>query len=331
MAANPPKGKDGAARPIIIRRKKVVAGGHHGGAWKVAYADFVTAMMAFFLVMWLLATADPLKRAAIFEYFKNPSMQEGDSTTPAQGQNGPGGSSQSAINLGGAMEAPRAAPDLEPMIGRNMEQLNDAERPETAEEAQARKLAEAMEKRQLSSLHRELSDAVEKSEALKPFKEQLLLDITPEGLRIQIVDAQSRPMFDLGSSLLKDYTTRILRELGPYLNSVPNKISLSGHTDNTPYSGGARNGYSNWELSADRGNAARRALVAGGLAEEKVARVVGVSSAILFDKANPRNPVNRRISIIVMTKKAEAAAMQGYERDQPGAPARAPVTRSATP
>ena len=98
MAANPPNGKDGAARPIIIRRKKVVAGGHHGGAWKVAYADFVTAMMAFFLVMWLVATADPQQRAAIFEYFKNPSMQDGDSAKPAPGQNGPGGSSTSATN-----------------------------------------------------------------------------------------------------------------------------------------------------------------------------------------------------------------------------------------
>lgn len=321
MAANPPNGKDGAARPIIIRRKKVIAAGHHGGAWKVAYADFVTAMMAFFLVMWLVATADPQQRAAIFEYFKNPSMQDGDSTKPAPGQNGPGGSSTSAINLGGAMDAPRAGPEMQPMLGRVMEDFKEAQREETPEEAKARKLAEAMEKRQLNSLHDQLSDAIEKSQALKPFKEQLLLDITPEGLRIQIIDTKNRPMFDLGSTLLKDYTTRILGELGPYLNSVPNRVSISGHTDNTPYAGGARNGYSNWELSADRGNAARRALVAGGLKEDKIARVVGVSSAILFDKQNPRNPINRRISIVVMTKRAEQSAMQGYERDQPGTPA----------
>lgn len=333
MAANPPKGKDGAARPIIIRRKKVVAGGHHGGAWKVAYADFVTAMMAFFLVMWLLATADPLQRAAIFEYFKNPSMQDGGSTKPAPGQNGPGGSSTSAINLGGAMDAPRAGPEMQPMLGQLMENFKEAQREETAEEAKARKLAEAMEKRQLNSLHGQLSEAIERSEALKPFKEQLLLDITPEGLRIQIIDTKNRPMFDLGSTLLKDYTTRILAELGPYLNSVPNRVSISGHTDNTPYAGGARNGYSNWELSADRGNAARRALVTGGLKEDKIARVVGVSSAILFDKHNPRNPINRRISIVVMTKRAEQAAMQGYEREQPRAagPAAAPAAAPSAP
>jgi chemotaxis protein MotB len=329
MAANL-KDKDGQpVRPIIIRRKKIVAGGHHGGAWKVAYADFVTAMMAFFLVMWLVATADPEKRAAIFEYFKNPSMQEGDSPKPAPGQNGPGGASNSAINLGGAMEAPRAGPDVKPMIGQVLEDLEAAQREETPEETRARKLAEAREKAQLDGLHDQLRSAIDNSQALKPFKDQLLLDITPEGLRIQVIDAQNRPMFDLGSTLLKDYTTRILRELGPYLHSVPNRISISGHTDNTPYGDGRPNSYSNWELSADRGNAARRALVAGGLGEDKIVRVVGVSSAILFDKKDPRNPINRRISIIVMTKKAELAAMQGYEREQPGKPA--PVFRNAAP
>jgi chemotaxis protein MotB len=329
MAANL-KDKDGQpVRPIIIRRKKIVAGGHHGGAWKVAYADFVTAMMAFFLVMWLVATADPEKRAAIFEYFKNPSMQEGDSPKPAPGQNGPGGASNSAINLGGAMEAPRAGPDVKPMLGQVLEDLEAAQREETPEETRARKLAEAREKAQLDGLHDQLRSAIDNSQALKPFKDQLLLDITPEGLRIQVIDAQNRPMFDLGSTLLKDYTTRILRELGPYLHSVPNRISISGHTDNTPYGDGRPNSYSNWELSADRGNAARRALVAGGLGEDKIVRVVGVSSAILFDKKDPRNPINRRISIIVMTKKAELAAMQGYEREQPGKPA--PVIRNAAP
>jgi chemotaxis protein MotB len=330
MAATPPKGKDGQpVRPIIIRRKKVVAGGHHGGAWKVAYADFVTAMMAFFLVMWLVAAATPEQRAAVFEYFKNPSMEQGVSPKAAPGQAGPGGASKSAITLGGAMEAPRTSPDMQPMLGKPLEDINDSQRDETPEEEKARKLAEAMERRQLDSLHKELRQAIDKSQALKPFKDQLLLDITPEGLRIQIIDTRNRPMFDLGSTLLKDYTTRILSELGPYLNSVPNKVSISGHTDNTPYAGGARNGYSNWELSADRGNAARRALVSGGLKEDKVARVVGLSSAILFDKKDPRNPINRRISIIVMTKKAEQAAMQGYEREQPGTPA--PVIRNAAP
>jgi chemotaxis protein MotB len=153
----------------------------------------------------------------------------------------------------------------------------------------------------------ELRQAIDQSQALKPFKDQLLLDITPEGLRIQIVDSQNRAMFDLGSSALKGYTAQILHELAPYLDSVPNRISLSGHTDITPYT--AQAGYNNWDLSTERANAAGRALESGGLKPEKIARIVGLSSSVLFDSVNPRDPVNRRISIIVMTKQAEEAAL----------------------
>jgi chemotaxis protein MotB len=174
-------------------------------------------------------------------------------------------------------------------------------------EEEARRLTEVADHKKLESLMQELRKAIDMSQALRPFKDQLLLDITPEGLRIQIVDAQNRPMFDLGSAKLKDYTGNILHELAPYLNSVPNRISVSGHTDTTPYV--AQNGATNWDLSADRANAARRALEGGGLATEKIARVVGLSSSVLFDKDNPRNPINRRISIIVMTKQAEESAL----------------------
>ena len=174
-------------------------------------------------------------------------------------------------------------------------------------EEEARSLAQQAEKQQLESLMDELKEAIDKSQALEPFKDQLLLDITPEGLRIQIVDKQNRPMFDLGKSNLKDYTGEILREVAKYLNTVPNRVSLSGHTDDKPY-GGAR-GYTNWELSADRANAARRALLDGGLEQTKIARVVGLASSVLFDRENPYNPINRRISIIVMTKSAEATAL----------------------
>jgi chemotaxis protein MotB len=279
----PPVKKDAKPRPIIIKRKKIIAGGHHGGAWKVAYADFVTAMMAFFLVMWLLAAVNPDQRAAIFEYFRNPSLERGTAPKAAPGQRGPGGASTSPIDLRGGLDARRTVEPAEPV--------------DTAEH------------RQLESLLEELRQAVDRSQALKPFKDQLLLDITPDGLRLQIVDSQNRPMFDLGSTRLKDYTTAILYEVGRYLNSVPNRISISGHTDTTPYSGSAGGGYGNWELSADRANAARRALLAGGLEENKVTRVVGLSSSVLFDKANARNAVNRRIAIIVMTKRAERAAL----------------------
>jgi chemotaxis protein MotB len=301
-------------RPIIIvRRKKKGGGGHHGGAWKVAYADFVTAMMAFFMVMWLITSVSKEQRAAIFDYFKNPSMEEGKSVKPAPGQAGPGGASTAVINLGGGLDSPRSATPLSTGLGISHDDPNRRQQPVTREppvnaEAEAEKVMAEAEHKRLESLMEELQKAIDMSQALRPFKDQLLLDITPEGLRIQIVDAQNRPMFDLGSAKLKTYTAQILSQLAPYLEKVPNRLSLTGHTDTTPYL--AQAGYNNWDLSADRANAARRALEAGGLAADKVARVVGLSSAVLFDTANSRNPVNRRISIIVMTKRAEAAALK---------------------
>jgi chemotaxis protein MotB len=306
-------------RPIIIvKRKKKGGGGHHGGAWKVAYADFVTAMMAFFLVMWLVTAVSKDKRAAIFEYFKNPSMETGKSIKPAPGQMGPGGASTSPINLGGGLDAMRSQASRKPDIGAapNLtirEQIADPNfdknNPTKAEtEAQAREQVLAAEHKKLETLMEELKQAVSKSQALEPFKDQLLLDITSEGIRIQIVDAQNRPMFDVGSARLRDYTQSILRELTPYLSSVPNRISITGHTDIRPYPG--QGGYSNWELSADRANAARRALVVAGLPDEKIARVVGLSSSVLFDKQDPQNPINRRISIVIMTKQAEEDALK---------------------
>jgi chemotaxis protein MotB len=302
---------DKAERPILIVKKVKKAAGHHGGAWKVAYADFVTAMMAFFMVMWLIASVNKETRAAIFEYFKNPSMDQGKSPKAAPGQMGPGGASTSVINMRGGLDSPRSSVALittglgTPTSGAVTDHPN-MKLPTSEQEA--KKIAAAADHRKLESLMAELKEAISKSQALAPFKDQLLLDITPEGLRIQIVDAQNRPMFDLGSPRLKTYTTDIMRALAPYLNSVNNRISLAGHTDTTPYS--AAGGYNNWDLSTDRANAARRALESGGLSAEKISRVVGLSSSVLFDKENTRNPINRRISIIVMTHEAEESALK---------------------
>ena len=310
----------GNERPIIIVKKKKKGGhGHHGGAWKVAYADFVTAMMAFFMVMWLVAAVTKEQRAAIFDYFKNPSMEPGRSSKPAPGQMGPGGASTSPINLHGGLDAMRPAITKQrdvggtaaPTLSRNDASQDGSSKIKTPDHTMNPQdiatAAKEAEHKQLEALMAELKEAVDKSQALEPFKDQLLLDITPEGVRIQIVDAQNRPMFDVGSAHLRDYTTAILRELAPYLDSVPNRISLTGHTDMRPYP--SNNGYTNWELSADRANAARRALVAGGLPDEKISRVVGLSSSVLFNKAEPQSPINRRISIVVMTKQAEQAAL----------------------
>ncbi|HZX71464.1 MAG TPA: flagellar motor protein MotB [Rhodanobacter sp.] len=307
-----------AAQPIIIRKARRQKHGHHGGAWKVAYADFVTAMMAFFLVMWLIGVGTREQKAAISEYFKNPSMTPGAATVAPPGKAGPGGASDSVIQLGGAMDLPRG-PGAEkhgaPVVKKDVKE--------------AREQARRQDKARLEELMKDLNAAIQSSQALAPFKDQLLLDITPEGLRIQIVDKLNRPMFDMGSARLKPYTVAILHELGGSIDSVPNKISISGHTDDAQYAG-ERN-YSNWELSADRGNAARRALIAGGLEVGKVSRVVGLAASVPFDKQNPADPINRRISIIVMTTQAEKAARSQEMADGKPAVPTAPATPSPTP
>jgi chemotaxis protein MotB len=299
---------------IIVKRPKRAGGGHHGGAWKIAYADFVTAMMAFFLVMWLVAAVSKQQRAAIFEYFKNPSMEQGKSVHPAPGMNGPGGASMSPINLGGGLDAPRTtSASIVPQIGTGPQSAGSEShsldtQPQTGTEPTTTHTGQpitpqAEEHKRLEALRDQLREAVSKSQALKPFKDQLLIDIMPEGLRVQIVDAQNRPMFDVGSAQLKSYTITILRALAPYLASVPNRISITGHTDATPYPGA--HGYTNWELSADRANAARRILVASGYPEDKIGRVIGLAQSEPWDRRKPFNPVNRRISIIVMTHEVD--------------------------
>jgi chemotaxis protein MotB len=269
--------------------------------------------MAFFLVMWLVTAVSKEQRAAIFDYFKNPSMEPGKSVKPAPGMAGPGGASTSPINLHGGLDAPRVVQLMvQPGIGAPVSAVKESTlTPKLTDDQQlalARQSVDAAERKQLESLMDDLKKAIDSSQALAPFKDQLLLDITPEGLRIQIVDQQNRPMFDIGSAHLKPYTQGILTELAKYLNTVPNRLSLTGHTDATPYAGGS--GRTNWDLSADRANAARRALEAAGLSTDKTARVVGLSSSVLFDRVDGRDPINRRISIIVMTHQAERDALK---------------------
>jgi len=297
----------------------------------VAYADFVTAMMAFFLVMWLVTAVSKEQRAAIFDYFKNPSMEPGKSVKPAPGQMGPGGASTSPIDLGGGLDAPKSSPTQTERIGATV--MTSPAPPidiksEEQKAAEADAMAREEERRQLDALMQDLKEAINQSQALQPFKDQLLLDITPDGLRIQIVDAQNRPMFDLGSSRLKPYTTDILREVAQYLKTVSKRISITGHTDTTPYAG--ISGYTNWELSTDRANAARRALEAAGYDTGQIARVTGLSSSVLFDRDNPRSPVNRRISIVVMSQKAEEAA-QRIDIPTAAGPGAAPEDLAAEP
>lgn len=312
---------------IIIRKIKRVHGGHHGGEWKVAYADFMTAMMAFFLVMWILGQGTREQKAAISEYFKNPSMTPGTATMAPPGRAGPGGASDSAIQLGGAMDmshGPGKDRHNGPVGSSTHKSPQELSKPAKAQDAAKAKAQEkAQDKARLEELMAQMNAAIQKSQALAPFKDQLLLDITSEGLRIQIVDKQNRPMFDTASNHMKPYSEEILRELAVFVNKVPNKISISGHTDNAPYIRDDQ--YGNWELSADRANAARRALISGGMASDKVARVVGMADSVPFDKQHPDAPFNRRISLIVMTKEASDAALSP-EIARLNPPANAPST-----
>ena len=276
--------------PIIIKRVRKVAGGHHGGAWKIAYADFVTAMMAFFLLMWLLGSTTKGDLNGIAEYFKTPLK------VAMQGGSGSGDSS-SVIKGGGT--------DISRKNGQVKKGETQAEKKSYNLKAAQAEL-ERIETAKLKQLKQRLELAIDANPTLKQFKRQLLIDITSEGLRIQIVDEQNRPMFNLASAELQPYTKIILHEIGKMLNDVQNRISLSGHTDATPYANGGR-GYSNWELSADRANASRRELIAGGMDEAKMLRVVGLASSVPFGNAAPHDPVNRRISIIVMNKRTEEA------------------------
>lgn len=281
---------DLSQRPIVIKRIKKVAGGHHGGAWKIAYADFVTAMMAFFLLMWLLGSSSQGDLEGISEYFRTPLKVAlfGGSNV---------GDASSIIKGGGT--------DMTKSTGQVRKGETSANKAFIDHEA-AKAERERIEMMRFNILKDKIEDAIEANPFLIKFKTQLLLDITTDGLRIQIVDEKNRPMFASGSAELQPYTKAILREIGKMLNDVPNKISLSGHTDATPFPTGDK-GYSNWELSADRANASRRELIVGGMGAEKVLRVVGLSSAVLFDRDDPFNPINRRISIIVMNEKAENA------------------------
>ncbi|ACY84180.1 flagellar motor protein [Edwardsiella piscicida] len=269
----------GGKHPVILVKKK--RGGHgqasHGGAWKIAYADFMTAMMAFFLVMWLLAIASPQELTRIAEYFRTPlkvALSEGqrssDSFSPI-----PGGGDDVTQKEG---EVRKFAEDPDPQT--------------RAEQMRLKRLRERLEQ------------VIINDPRLKALRPHLMINMMDEGLRIQIIDSQNRPMFQNGSAQVEPYMRNILRAIAPILNELPNKISLSGHTDDLPYANGER-GYSNWELSADRANASRRELIAGGLAGNKILRVVGMADTMNLRNLAGNAAVNRRISILVLNKAAQ--------------------------
>ena len=286
---------DDTQQPIIVKKIKKGGGGAHGGAWKIAYADFVTAMMAFFLLMWLLGSTAQGDLEGIAEYFENPLKV-------AQ-QGGSGSGDSSSVIQGGGRDLTRQTGQVKyGTVEAKKRSINLTASEEAAKEIKEK--AERDERAKLVELKSQIEARIEANPDLRPFRNQLVLDVTAEGLRIQIVDEQNRPMFSSASDRLQPYTSSILREIGLILNQVDNRIFLSGHTDATPFAGGI-GGFSNWELSSNRANASRRELIAGGMDPEKVLRVVGMSSIVSFDKEDPFNPINRRISIIVLNRQTE--------------------------
>jgi chemotaxis protein MotB len=271
-----------AKSTIVVKRVKKGGHGAHGAAWKIAYADFVTAMMAFFLLMWLLGSTTKGDLKGISEYFQSPlqvSMSGGD-----------GAGDSNTIITGGGDDLTKSA--------------GQVKKGEIKAKKHRRDEVMKSERARMEELQRHLNQAILASDKLSAFREQIRVEITPDGLRIQIVDDFRRPMFDIGSAKVKDYMRDILREFGKVLNEVDSKIVLTGHTDSAQYITGDKS-YSNWELSADRANASRRELIAGGMETRKIVRVVGLADSSLLDPDNPMNPLNRRISIIVLNKLAE--------------------------
>ena len=286
-------------QPIIIKRIK--KGGHaaHGGAWKIAYDDFVTAMMAFFLLMWLLGSTTEGDKKGIADFFGSPLK------VAMKGGSGSGDSSH--IVTGGGMD-----------LTRQSGQVKQGEVEAARRTFNLRALKEEQrkaERARLEELKEKVEDVLANNPRLASLGGQIRLDMTREGLRIQIVDENSRPMFDSGSAVVKPYMRELLRELGEVLSEVPNRLTLEGHTDAQAFSAGER-GYSNWELSADRANASRRELIAGGLPEARTLRVQGLASSKLLDSKQPESPINRRISIIVMNRDAEDAVLKNLPDDE---------------
>ncbi|HEV3330437.1 MAG TPA: flagellar motor protein MotB [Bryobacteraceae bacterium] len=231
-------------RPIIIKKKKITHGGHHGGAWKVAYADFVTAMMALFIVLWLMNTSKPIQEA-VGGYFRDPA---GTSKKVGNGETGAG--------------------ENFTLTKDNMEKLKE-----------------------------ELQTAIRRTINFDKLKDHIDMTITPEGLRIELMEGAAGTFFQSGVAAPTDSGKEILIKLAEELGKLPNTVSVEGHTDAKPFA--STTGYSNWELSSDRANMARRLLQQSGLGPKQVSQVRGYADQRLRKAADPEDPSNRRISVIV--------------------------------
>ena len=282
---------------IIIKKiKKGGHGGHHGGAWKVAYADFVTAMMAFFLLMWLINTTSPEQKRGIADYFAPASVSK---TTSGSGGILDGTSfGQTGGKSGGAVAVVvKAAPE---------DKTAKADPTAPAKPAETRPSAEDMENAEQSSAEQadfesaemSLRQAMQDMPDLAELSKQILIDITPEGLRLQLIDQEGRPMFAAGSAEPTDRVKRLLQEVAKVVQRLPNRITISGHTDSGQFEGA--NGYTNWELSADRANASRKLLMQNGVVPDRIYQVSGKAGSEPLLPEDPYASANRRITIVLL-------------------------------
>lgn len=285
------------AQVIIKRPRKVVGGAHHGGAWKVAYADFVTAMWAFFMLLWLLSSVTEEQLQGISNYFA-PTMA-------SKSQSGAGGMLGGQVIGEGAQTSNTSSPSLvqnlpPSSVGPGGEDLTApaAEPAEGMGEAEFKAALAEREQAKFDKAKGALESAMKGIPELKQFQGSMLVDNTPEGLRIQLTDQEGLAMFPAGSSAMYGHTRAMLDVIARVVNQLPNRVTVSGHTDATPFQDPS--GYGNWELSADRALAARRGLVASGVPDRKIQRVLGASDQEPLDAANPKAPRNRRISIVVL-------------------------------
>ncbi len=290
-----------APQSIIIKKvKKAGHGGHHGGAWKIAYADFVTAMMAFFLLLWLLSAVSQESLEGISNYFAPISVSE--STSGSGGVLG--GTVISEIEgAGTATSGDSVTMELPPTsAGSGGQSSNDS----SITEAAAKKAREQIEQQQFDGAEQALREAIDSDEELKDLKQILQIENTPEGMLIQLVDKDGLALFKSGGYVMEPHAVELMALVSRELNQLPHHLSISGHTDSVPFT--TSTGYSNWELSADRANAARRELLKNGLPYERVDRVVGKAATEPLLPDTPTHPSNRRLSIVLLKGTGEPPA-----------------------
>ncbi len=278
-------------RPIIVKKIKKGGHGHHGGAWKVAYADFVSALMAFFLLMWLINTTTPEQKRGIADYFAPESVSRSESGTGAL----LGGTS--AANDGAAGQGSLAVKtQLRPPATEDQSEINS--KGKDNEDASASSGRSNAQNAALEQAAARLRQAMQDKPDLAELSKHVLIDDTPEGVRIQLVDQDGRSMFEPGKADPKPYAQRLLQEVAKTVSSLPNRISIAGHTDGDSFQGPG--GYSNWDLSAARANSSLKVLLDAGMTQDHVAEVAGKAGSDPLYPDNPYASANRRISIVLL-------------------------------